>query len=384
MTKVLFLSQWYPNRYDSMEGLFVQKHAEAVSLYCDVKVLYLHADENVKSIEIEEIKHNNIDEYIVYYPINRKFILHRILKLLIFFKAYWIGYKYIKEKGFVPDIIHANILTRTGFIALCIYKLTGIPFVVTEHWSRYLKIRNTFNGCLRKLITRIVVKNAKAILPVSDNLRIAMLAHHLKNPNYFVVNNVVENFFFEKKTLINRNKKRILHVSCFDEAAKNVMGILRAAYKLSKIRQDFELILLGTGIDFEDVYKYAKKLAFQNGIVHFLGEKTPQEVANWMENSDFFVLFSNYENSPVVISESLASGKPIISTNVGGISEHVNDSNGLLVDAGDEKALIEKLNYMLDNFQNYNIDLIKEEARLKFSYENVGSQIVEIYKSFQK
>jgi len=30
-TKVLFLSAWYPNRYDAMAGLFVRKHAEAVS-----------------------------------------------------------------------------------------------------------------------------------------------------------------------------------------------------------------------------------------------------------------------------------------------------------------------------------------------------------------
>jgi hypothetical protein len=49
---VLFLSAWYPNRHDSMAGLFVQKHAEAVSMYADVKVLYVHADKDVKHFEI--------------------------------------------------------------------------------------------------------------------------------------------------------------------------------------------------------------------------------------------------------------------------------------------------------------------------------------------
>lgn len=384
MINVLFLSQWYPNRYDAMEGLFVQKHAEAVGLYCNVKVLYLHADENIRKIEIEEIKRENITEFIVYYPINKKNKLHKILKSFILLKAYWIGYGHVKKINFIPDIIHTNILTRTGFIALCIYKLTGIPFIITEHWSRYLTTRNTFNGKLRKVITRIVVRNAKAVLPVSENLKEAMLACHLKNPNYTVVNNVVDKYFFENKTTVNRTKKRILHVSCFDEDSKNIKGILKATYKLSKTRQDFELILIGSGIDFDNVRNFTDNLGFQNGIVHFLGEKTPQEVANWMLDSDFFVLFSNYENSPVVISESLVCGKPVISSNVGGISEHVNSSNGLLVEAGDENALIEKLNYMLDNFQNYNSEKIKDEAKLKFSYENVGSKIVEIYKSIKK
>ena len=45
------MSHWYPNRYDKMFGLFVQKHAEAVSIYCDVAVLYVHADENIKDFE---------------------------------------------------------------------------------------------------------------------------------------------------------------------------------------------------------------------------------------------------------------------------------------------------------------------------------------------
>ena len=44
-TKVLFLSAWYPNRYDAMAGLFVRKHAEAVGQYADVCVLYLHLDD---------------------------------------------------------------------------------------------------------------------------------------------------------------------------------------------------------------------------------------------------------------------------------------------------------------------------------------------------
>ena len=53
-TKVLFLSAWYPNRYDTMAGLFVRKHAEAVGQYADVCVLYLHLDDKIDNFQIVE------------------------------------------------------------------------------------------------------------------------------------------------------------------------------------------------------------------------------------------------------------------------------------------------------------------------------------------
>jgi len=380
MIKVLFLSQWYPHRYDKMAGLFVQKHAEAVSLYCDVKVLYVHADENIDSFEVITNKKNRITEVIVYYPCQKNRFLYKAYKIVNYLKAYRKGYNEILKDGFKPEIVHVNILTRTGVIAYFIKILKGIPYIITEHWSRYLPIRNSYKGLLLKLTTQFIVKRAAAVLPVSGSLKNAMQNHNLKNENYYVVNNVVDNCFFAESITVHRIKKRIIHISCFDNDAKNVCGILRVAKELSNIRQDFEFILIGSGIDFEKTVAYSQTLNFHPGIIHFLGEKTTEEVSNWLKNSDIFVLFSNYENSPVVISESLSCGKPVISSNVGGISEHINVTNGVLIPAGNEVELLEKMNYMLDNYSNYNSEMIMDEAKKKFSYESVGNQVFEIYK----
>ena len=322
-----------------------------------------------------------IYEVLVYFPSYPNKFFYKLIKNIYYLKAYLVGLQNLKKKKFLPDVIHANILTRTGLMALLIGKFKKVPYVITEHWSRYLLNRNSFKGCVRVFITKLVVKNAEAILPVSDCLKNAMLAHHLHNSNYNVVNNVVDDFFFITQSQKLRERKRIIHISCFDEAAKNIKGILRATLELSKKRQDFELIIIGNGIDFNEVHDYYISLDFKEKIVLFFGEKSPEQVSECLHKSDFFVLFSNYENSPVVISESLACGKPVISTNVGGISEHVNSSNGILLNAGDEKALTESMDKMLDNFQNYDVDKIKEEARMKFSYENVGNKIWKIYKS---
>ena len=95
-------------------------------------------------------------------------------------------------------------------------------------------------------------------------------------------------------------------------------------------------------------------------------------------------MFSNYDNVPVVISESLAVGKPVVATRVGGIPEMINVSNGILVDVGNETELSEKMNFMLDNFKNYDFETIKNEAE-KYSYESVGKKLFEIYlKTYKK
>jgi glycosyltransferase involved in cell wall biosynthesis len=92
-------------------------------------------------------------------------------------------------------------------------------------------------------------------------------------------------------------------------------------------------------------------------------------------------LFSNYENIPVVISESLVCGKPVISTDVGGINEHIDKSNGILIEKEDEDALYESIIYMMEHYQEYDSEEIKMKAEKLYSYERVGKELFNIYKS---
>lgn len=379
-TKSLFLSAWYPNPNDAMEGLFVRKHAEAVGLYCDVKVLFAYPDKNAKKITIEHIRLKHAEEIIVSYPIKGKNIIAKISKTINFFRAYYKGYRHIRKNGFEPDIIQVNVLTRMALIAYVIKKLTGIPYVVIEHWSRYLpQNRESYNGCLRHWLTKFATRQASAIMPVSEYLKNAMIEKGLKNNNYITINNVVDDFFFVSKEKEKREKKRILHVSCFTERTKNVCGILNAVKKVSLNRTDFELILIGSGPDFNIAKECAKKLNLEESLVSFLGELAPENVALWMQKSDFFVLFSYYETSGVVIAESLCSGIPVIGTNVGGIPELIDENNGKLVPVADEEALAQQINWMLDHHQEYDAEKIKQMAIQRFSYEYVGKNISEIY-----
>ena len=72
MTKVLFISAWYPHRNDVMSGLFVRKHAEAVAIYANVAALYVVVDKNINRAEITTNTDKNITEIIVYFPASHR------------------------------------------------------------------------------------------------------------------------------------------------------------------------------------------------------------------------------------------------------------------------------------------------------------------------
>jgi len=382
--KVLFLSRWYPHKNDPMYGIFVQRHAEAVSLYCEVASLYIQEDINFKGkgFEIDQFWLNGIFTIIVYYKKRTKnsLIFGKFFNVLNFLKAYNLGWKILKKQNFKPDIIHVNILARTGLIAFYFKLFKKIPYIVTEHWSKYFDNSGSYSGFLRKLITKIIVNKANAITTVTLHLMEAMKANKLKNNNYFVIPNVVDvDKFIPLENKKKTAKIRIIHVSCFEEASKNISGIIRSVQKLSLKRQDFELRLVGDGIDKKRLENYAQELGVKDTFVYFDGLMEGQILIDFFNSADFLVLFSNYENLPVIIVEAFACGLPVLSTDVGGIKEHLNEERGILVEAGDENAFIEKLDSMLSNYSNYNSKKIREYAVSNFSNKVIGKSFYTIY-----
>jgi len=91
------------------------------------------------------------------------------------------------------------------------------------------------------------------------------------------------------------------------------------------------------------------------------------------------LLFSNHENLPVVMLESYACGVPIISTNVGGIHEHVNENLGRLVERGDEKAFLNELKNFMKKPDTYNQQKIREYAMENFSNKIIGKTLFKTY-----
>lgn len=337
-----------------MAGLFVQKHVEAVRAQgVDVRVIYSQGWTDT-----------------------------------------WRQWRTLKREWGLPDVVQLNVVQKQGVLAYRLWRKYGIPYIIVEHWSGYLPENGMYMqmpAAKRQLYAKIV-RQASMLLCVSNRLAEAMKACGLENKDTRKINNVVDEFFYSKPRHPDNSKyrdteisktpkeKTLLHVSCFDERAKNVKGLLRAAKILSEQRQDWQLVLVGTGIDYQDVRAYADGLNIPDGLLRWTGELTPQQVSDEFDKADAFVLPSNYENAPVVLSESLAKGVPIIATRVGGIPEMVNETNGMLVNPGNDEELAQAMNAMLDHYNGYDRNAIRK-AGLQYSFASVGAELKQIYES---
>ena len=406
---IVFLARWYPHRYDPMFGLFVQRHAEAAALFNDITVVYcqqtsrdvsttpiinkqvvdasnnnsvsttpiinkqvVDASNNNSKFEIVRTNENNVDTIRVYYEKPK----NKIISLLRFYRANMKALKLCKK----PDMIHVHILTRLGVIAWIQKKLHKTPYIITEHWSRYLP-GNDFGGFLRKLATKIVVRNAETVTTVTENLAIAMKKHGLKNDNYVVLPNVVNLDMFhinKKNTDATSHIPTIIHISCFEDKSKNISGLLESLKIIDDKGIDFKCKLIGEGMDLDLMKEKAKELQLINK-VSFTGLLQGQALADELSSGDFLVLSSNYENMPVVILEALASGLPVVSTNVGGIKEMVDDSKGILVEPRNKEALAEAMIKMIETHKNYDANYLRNSVIEKYGYESVGRFLSRLY-----
>ena len=300
--------------------------------------------------------------------------------MIRFYRANMKALKIGRDKSRPYDLIHVHILTRLGVIAWIQKKLHKTPYIITEHWSRYLP-GNDFGGFLRKLFTKIVVRNAETVTTVTENLAIAMKNHGLKNDKYVVLPNVVN------LDMLHINKKNtdetshiptIIHISCFEDKSKNISGLLESLKIIDDKGIDFQCTLIGEGMDLDLMKEKAKELQLINK-VSFTGLLQGQALANELSSGDFLVLSSNYENMPVVILEALASGLPVVSTNVGGIKEMIDDTKGILVEPRNKEALAEAMIKMIETHKNYDANYLRNSVIEKYGYESVGRFLDSIY-----
>jgi glycosyltransferase involved in cell wall biosynthesis len=98
---------------------------------------------------------------------------------------------------------------------------------------------------------------------------------------------------------------------------------------------------------------------------------------------DIFVLPSFEEGDPIALKEALASGKPLIGSNVGGIPMQIEDGwNGFLIEPGNEKQLYGKIKYLIEN-EDVRKRMEKNSRKLaeeEFDWNKIVDKYFEVYK----
>ncbi len=377
---ILFLASWYPNKIEPQNGNFIQRHAEAVALNCRVAVLHVLSIKGHKDFEIEANWNNNVFEVVVYFDKTSSYF--PIRKIRRYLKAQEKGYDFIvKEMGKI-DLVHLNVFFPAGIFALRLKRRKQIPFVITEHWTAFLKINPYKFNWFENYFIKEIGKEASMICPVSEDLRNAINDFGIDGP-FQVIPNVVDTMLFKNNPKRNASVIKILHVSTLYDQHKNVSGFLNVIKKLQSDRSDFKVTLAGN--KFGDLhFKNLERLEIKDGLVDILEEIPIAAIAELMQEHHIFVLFSNYENLPCVISEAHASGMVVIATDVGGVREMIDDKNGALIPAKDETALYQELQKAMNKLANYDSIQIRDKAVKRYSYQSVGDQYLKLYQSVLK
>lgn len=161
----------------------------------------------------------------------------------------------------------------------------------------------------------------------------------------------------------------------------SIKGVKTLFEAMRYVSSSSHLYVVGEGELEESLREFARQHRISN--VAFLGYLATQDLIPIVQRAAFTVFPSEcYENYPMTILESFACGTPVIGSDIGGISELIEDGrNGLLFEPGNPRQLADRMRFLLDNPQQ----AIEMGRNGRQQVENTNhpqhyyQQIVEIY-----
>lgn len=233
--------------------------------------------------------------------------------------------KYIHKGNY--NIVHSHLFPAQYWVALTkvIYRNKKVKFITTEH--------NTTNRRREKFyfrpIDKFIYSQYDVIISISektkDNLINWIDPKRKRVDKHIVIENGVDLEKFEnaiKKDLnkyTNNDDKNIKYITMVSRFTpqKDHETLLKA---LDKLPLNVHLVLVGEGPLKEKYITLSQEMKIQNR-VHFLGFR--KDVASIMKSSDIIVQSSNWEGFGLTAVEAMATGTPLLATDVPGLREVV-------------------------------------------------------------
>jgi len=379
--RILFLPKWYPDMHDLQFGVFLQKHARAVSQYANVCVVYPTPDpEATEDYRVDFTEEFGFPEIRIYYKKSPKSagVFQKIDNLQRFRKAMKKGLAIANEKQGKPDLIHVNILTRTGAFALWKKWTKGIPYVITEQWTGYGSGKFANKGGFSKWFSRLVGKNAAGILTVSNSLKGHMERNGFRN-KFHIISNIIDAVKLDELPATDPNKIKFVNISDLDDEKKNVSAIIKVFHKLLQEYPNLELHIVGGGDDEEKLRQLGRDLGILDKELIMYGRRFNDFVYELVAQVNYLIVNSNFETFSVATAEGLINGKPVIVSRSGGPEEFVTPEVGIVIDKEADDQLEAAMRQLIENPNQFDPKVLADYAHNKFSYEKVGQHFMEIY-----
>lgn len=231
------------------------------------------------------------------------------------------------------DIVHTHNTTAylDGIVAA---KFAHVPIIIhTDHCRLYPDKKRYM------IAERIASMLSTKIVAVSKHTKSDLEKwEKIKSEKIIIIYNGIPQF--PEYQLKNLNKKIRFELGIDDnnmivgsvgrlEAQKNYDLLIKAASIMCQKIANVKFVIIGDGSKRLELEKLIREQGLQNRII-LAGWKT--NIIDYIKNFDIFVMTSNFEGMPIVLLEAMATKKPIIATNVGGVPEMIESGkNGNIV-----------------------------------------------------
>jgi glycosyltransferase involved in cell wall biosynthesis len=279
------------------------------------------------------------------------------------------------------DIVHGHNLYPLVYGGYAAKLLSNHPkMVYTEQNQIYSASKRDRWGF------KLYIRNADITIAVSEDLKEYLKETIKVKGDIRVVHNSTDGSKF--KNIDNSGVRKEFHIeegelvigtAVVISRQKAIHVMIDAFARVCSNVKNIKLIIAGGGPLHEEMMAYAAKLGLSQKIT-FTGYR--DDIPDLLSLYDIFLLSSIHEGHPLCLSEALAAGLPIVTTNVGGCPEIVIDNeNGFVVPKDDSETFADRLDQLI---KDANLRKKMSEANVKrfwehFSVEDMVSKHERIY-----
>lgn len=316
--------------------------------------------------------------------------LKRNMSLFSEVKSFFQIFNIVRKES--PDVLHLNSPKASGIGAIVGRILLTKQIIQTVHGWSFNENRNVFSRGLIYLFSWITVLLCHKTIVISKSEKKQALSMPFIRENKIVlVKNGIEVIKFIDKTivreaLLHRVDKNLTNlpkettwIGTIAELHPN-KGLKFTIDALSKIQTAFAFFIIGEGQERKKLENLIIEKGLQNKIflVGFI------DIANlYLKAFDIFTLTSLKEGLPYTLLEAGQAGLPIVSSNIGGIPDIIDDGkNGLLCRTKNVKEITLDIEYLIAN-PKVRIEFgkkLKEKVMKEFSIEAMIKKTFVLYK----